>query len=106
MGDSAGGPIRSTRDDLVLLDSPLLDHRIIPLPVPRTPLIGRRTELTDAATLLRREAARPLTLTGPPFVPGSGVSRLLDQWLRQRDQWPTTSVDAISVKCVRCAARP
>jgi non-specific serine/threonine protein kinase len=50
--------------------SPLPPHN---LPVPPTPLIGRRNEVAAAADLLRREDVRFVTLTGPP---GIGKTRL------------------------------
>ena len=43
------------------------------LPIPPTPLIGRRHEVATAADLLRREDVRVITLTGPP---GIGKTRL------------------------------
>jgi predicted ATPase/DNA-binding SARP family transcriptional activator len=44
-----------------------------PLPVPPTPLVGRRLELTAVAALFRDEGARLVTLTGPG---GTGKTRL------------------------------
>ena len=44
-----------------------------PLPVPPTPLVGRRLELTAVGALFRDEGARLVTLTGPG---GTGKTRL------------------------------
>jgi len=44
-----------------------------PLPVPPTPLVGRRLELTAVSALFRDEGARLVTLTGPG---GTGKTRL------------------------------
>src|SRR5215471_6284416 len=44
-----------------------------PLPVPPTPLVGRRLELAAVAALFRDEGARLVTLTGPG---GTGKTRL------------------------------
>src|SRR5262249_12495276 len=44
-----------------------------PLPVPATPLVGRRLELAAVAALFRDEGARLVTLTGPG---GTGKTRL------------------------------
>ncbi len=44
-----------------------------PLPVPPTPLVGRRLELAAVAALIRDEGARLVTLTGPG---GTGKTRL------------------------------
>jgi len=44
-----------------------------PLPVPPTPLVGRRLELAAVSALFRDEAARLVTLTGPG---GTGKTRL------------------------------
>src|SRR5437763_870564 len=44
-----------------------------PLPVPRTPLVGRRLELAAVSALFRDEGARLVTLTGPG---GTGKTRL------------------------------
>jgi predicted ATPase/DNA-binding SARP family transcriptional activator len=44
-----------------------------PLPVPPTPLVGRRLELTAVSALFRVEGARLVTLTGPG---GTGKTRL------------------------------
>ena len=44
-----------------------------PLPVPPTPLVGRRLELTSVSALFRDEGARLVTLTGPG---GTGKTRL------------------------------
>jgi len=44
-----------------------------PLPVPPTPLVGRRLELASVSALFRDEGARLVTLTGPG---GTGKTRL------------------------------
>src|SRR5262249_44759760 len=44
-----------------------------PLPVPPTPLVGRRLELAAVSVLFRDEGARLVTLTGPG---GTGKTRL------------------------------
>ena len=44
-----------------------------PLPVPPTPLVGRRLELAAVSALFRDEGARLVTLTGPG---GTGKTRL------------------------------
>jgi predicted ATPase/DNA-binding SARP family transcriptional activator len=44
-----------------------------PLPVPPTPLVGRRLELAAVSSLIRDEGARLVTLTGPG---GTGKTRL------------------------------
>ncbi len=48
-------------------------HGVAPLPVPRTALIGRVTELGDLGSMLERKAVRLLSITG---VGGSGKTRL------------------------------
>ena len=55
--DAPDAPTRSTR----------------PLPVPPTPLVGRRLELAAVSALFRDEGARLVTLTGPG---GTGKTRL------------------------------
>ena len=55
--DAPEGPTRSTK----------------PLPVPATPLVGRRLELAAVSALFRDEGARLVTLTGPG---GTGKTRL------------------------------
>jgi predicted ATPase/DNA-binding SARP family transcriptional activator/Tfp pilus assembly protein PilF len=56
------------------LDAPEAPTRSTqPLPVPPTPLVGRRLELTAVSALFRDEGARLVTLTGPG---GTGKTRL------------------------------
>jgi predicted ATPase/DNA-binding SARP family transcriptional activator len=56
------------------LDAPEAPRRSTqPLPVPPTPLVGRRLELTAVSALFRDEGARLVTLTGPG---GTGKTRL------------------------------
>ena len=60
----------SDRPELPAAKLPKKQHE---LPIPRTSLIGRQSEVTEAAKLLLRSDVRLLTLTGPG---GAGKTRL------------------------------
>jgi predicted ATPase/DNA-binding SARP family transcriptional activator len=61
------------RQDPSLAAPPAPTRSTKPLPVPPTPLVGRRLELAAVAALFRDEGARLVTLTGPG---GTGKTRL------------------------------
>jgi DNA-binding SARP family transcriptional activator len=61
------------RQDPDLAAPPPLTRSTRPLPVPPTPLVGRRLELAAVSALFRDEGARLVTLTGPG---GTGKTRL------------------------------
>jgi predicted ATPase/DNA-binding SARP family transcriptional activator len=61
------------RQDPSLAAPPAPTRSTQPLPVPPTPLVGRRLELAAVGALFRDEGARLVTLTGPG---GTGKTRL------------------------------
>lgn len=97
--DRAAAPTVVTLPDAAAPPQPGRLRVAPPLPVPPTPLVGRRREADELAALLRRADVRLVTLTGPG---GIGKSRLaFEVAARLRDE---TCVWPVAFNTVRDAA--
>jgi predicted ATPase len=68
------------------------------LPVPLTPFVGRADELDEVCALLRRDAVRFLTLTGPG---GVGKTRLALRVAQEMADWFADGVRFIDLAAIR-----